>query len=138
MKRGRTQQDVTDTCEPAALEQRSDTRCRRADAHLDFATNREIAKHHAQWRGKGMQLFRNTPSSLWDGAVDVASSAVAADECNRILGQELPPEEESVYEKDVLAAKARELDAWTQFKVYSSMESGKCNEEVVGTPWGLT
>ena len=52
------------------------------------------------------------------------------------VGQDLPPEEESVYEKDVLAAKARELDAWSQCKVYSPMESGRCNKEVVG-PFGF-
>ena len=50
----------------------------------------------------------------------------------------MPPAEESVYEKDVLAAETRELDAWTQFMVYSPMESGECNEEIVGTRWVLT
>ena len=61
MKRSRTQQDVMDSCDPAVLGQRLDKRCRRADAHLNFATNKEITKHHAQWREKGAQLFRNTP-----------------------------------------------------------------------------
>ena len=85
-----------------------------------------------------MQLFRNTPSNLWDGAIDVVSSAKAANECTRISGQELPLEEESVYEKDALAAKARELDAQTQFKVDSHMDAGKCNKKAVGTRWALT
>ena len=49
----------------------------------------------------------------------------------------LAPEEESVHEKDVLAAKTRELDACTRFKVYSPMEPGKCNKEEVGTRWVL-
>ena len=80
-KRGRTQEDVAETCEPAVLEQRLDKRCRGADDHLNFLTNEEILKHHAQRRDKGGQLFRNTPSSLWDGAIDVVPSAKAADEC---------------------------------------------------------
>ena len=47
MKGNRTQQDVMDSYEPAVLEQRLDKRCRRADAHLNFATNKAITKHHA-------------------------------------------------------------------------------------------
>ena len=92
MKRGRTQQDVAEARQPAVLEQRLDKRRRRADAHLNFVMDKEFSKHHAQWWGEGMQLFRDTPSNLGDGAIDVLSSAMAADERNRILGQELPPE----------------------------------------------
>ena len=69
-----------------------------------------------------MQLFQNIPSSLRDGAIDAVSSAKAADARNRISRQELPPDEERLYEKDVLAAKTRELVAWSQFKVYSPKE----------------
>ena len=43
----------------------------------------------------------------------MVATAKAADECNRILGQELSPEEGRLFAKDVLAAKTRELDAWT-------------------------
>ena len=68
----------------------------------------------------------------------MVSSARAADECNRIPGQELPPEEEKAYEKDALEAKERELETWPQFKVYTPMEPGKCNKEVVGTRRVLT
>ena len=78
-----------------------------------------------------MQFFANTSSSLWDGAIDVVATAKAADKCNRILGQELPKEEE-------LAAKTRELDARAQFKVYNPLEPGKRTKEVVGTRWVLT
>ena len=78
------------------------------------------------------------PISGQDGAIDVVSTPKAADECNRISGQELPHEEESVYAKDALAAKTRELNARTQFKVYSPLEPGKCPKEVVGTRWVLT
>ena len=55
-----------------------------------------------------------------------------------MLGQKLPPEEEQLYEKDVLGAGTRVLDAWNQFKVFSPLEPGRCAEEVVGTRWALT
>ena len=85
-----------------------------------------------------MQLFLNAPSILWGGAMDVVATAKAAGGRKRILGQELPQEEERLYAKDVLAAKTRELDAWTQFKVYNPLEPGKCTKEVVGTRRVLT
>ena len=86
----------------------------------------------------GMQLFRNTPSDLWDGAIEVVSSAKAADERNRIVGKELQPEEESLHEKNALAAKRRKLHALSQFKVCSPTEPGECDKEGVGTSWVLT
>ena len=135
LKRNRTQQDAADSRGPAELGRRSDKRCRRADAYLNFATKKEISKRHSRWREKGMQLLRNTPPTLRDGAIDVVSPAQAADASDRILGQELPPDEDRLYEKDAPAAKTRELDAWSQFKVYSPMEPGKCNKDVVETRW---
>ena len=60
MRRSRTQQDVMDSCEPVGSGQRLDKRRRRADARLNFVTNKESLNHHAQWRDKGMQLFRST------------------------------------------------------------------------------
>ena len=80
-----------------------------------------------------MQLFLNTPSILWGGAMDVVATAKAAEGRKRILGQELPQEEERLYAKDVLAAKTRGLDARTRFKVYNPLEPGECTKEVVGT-----
>ena len=107
MKRGRIQKATVESGEPAVEERRVDKRYRRADAHLNFATDKEILKQHGQWWGKEMQFFWNAPSNLFDGAIDVVPTAEAADECYRIPGQELPPEAESVFAKDVLAAKSR-------------------------------
>ena len=135
LKRNRTQKVAADSREHVELVRRSDKRCRQADAFLNFVTKKEISKRRAQWRDTGMQLLRNTPSTLWGGAIDVVSPAQAADARNRILGQELPPGQDRLYEKDASAAKTRELDDWSQFKVYSPMEPGKCNKDVVGTRW---
>ena len=138
MKRGRIQKEIVKSGEPAVEEQRAAKRCRRADAHLNFVTNKEIPKQHGQWRETEMQFVRNTSSNMWGGAINVVSAAKAADDCNRILRQGLPPGEESVYAKDVLTAKTRELDVWTQFKVCSPLEPGKCTGEVAGARWVLT
>ena len=147
LKRRRAPKGLGETGESAVEEQKVDKRFRRAGAHLNFQTNREILKHHGQWREKEMQLFLNTGRGNDDVTVfeygvgeicNVVATAKAADECNRILGQELPQEEERLYAKDVLAAKTRELDARTQFKVYNPLEPGKGTEEVVGTRWVLT
>ena len=42
------------------------------------------------------------------------------------------------YDNDVHAAETREVDARSQFKVYSFMELGECDRDVVGTRWVLT
>ena len=74
----------------------------------------------------------NTPSNLWGGEIDVVATAKAADERNRILGKEVSGEEEQLYAKDVLAAKTRELDAWTQFNVFNPLEPGRCTKKAAG------
>ena len=53
-------------------------------------------------------------------------------------GKNCPRRGENGYEKDVIAARTRDLDSWTQFKVYSPMEPGKCNKGGVGPRWVLT
>ena len=49
MKGSRTRQDVADSRELAVLGRPSDKRCRRADAYLNFARDKEFSKQHAQW-----------------------------------------------------------------------------------------
>ena len=48
LKRNRTQQDAADSHEPAVFGRRSDKRCRRADAYLNFVASEEISEQHAQ------------------------------------------------------------------------------------------
>ena len=50
---------------------------------------------------------------------DEAASAWVADECNRVLGQELTVEEEMACEELVHEGKMRELDAWGKFNLFS-------------------
>ena len=82
-----------------------------------------------------MQLFRNTPSKLWDGAIDVVTPAKPADVCNRISGQELSPDEERLCDKEALAAKTRELDTRSQFKVYNPCGQGNVSRMWLEPVW---
>ena len=138
VKRRRSQQDVVDPRGLVMTGRRPGKHRRQGDAYLNFATDKDILAQHAQGRYKGMQLFLNTPSTLLVGAIDVATSGKAADVCNRFLRRELSPEDEKLYSKDAQAAKIRELDARSQFKVYSPIEPGKCDTAVVGTRWAFT
>ena len=123
-KRNRISKGPVESGDPDVDEHRVDKRYRRADAHLNFATKKEILKQHGQLRTKEMQVFLGYPSNLREKEIDIVATAKAADECNRILGQELPPEEEQLYAKDVLAAETRESDAWAQCKVFNPLAPG--------------
>ena len=57
---------------------------------MNFVTNKEILEQHDQWWETEVHLFLKTPSNLRNGEIDVVATAKAADERNRILGQELP------------------------------------------------
>ena len=59
------------------------------------------------------------PFSAAEG-VGGAASAWVADESNRVLGQELSPEEAGQHAELVQAAKTEELDAWKKFDVFDS------------------
>ena len=137
-KRNRVSKDPAEFGDPDGEEHRVDKRVRRADAHKNFVTDKELLKQHGQWWAKEMQLFLGSPPNFWNKEIDIVATAEAADERNRILGQELPPEEAQLYEKDVLAADTRGLVARKQFKVFNPLEPGRCTKEVVGTRWVLT
>ena len=137
-KRSRDHQDEQELSEPPVDRRVFDKRRRKADAYLNFVANKEILKQHAQWWDKEMQIFWNNPLSHDERDLDAAASAQAADLCNKILGKELTPDEEEKFIKEVKAAKGRELDAWSKFRVFSPCEPEKCNKSVVGTRWVLT
>ena len=62
-------------------------------------------REHAQWRNPELKpQVEARQSSVVDGA-DGAEPAWVADECNRALGQELPPGEEDRHAGLVKAAK---------------------------------
>ena len=78
---------------------------------------------HAQWGSPDLKpKIEARQSSAVEGA-DGAISVRVADERNRILGQELTPEEEEVRADLVEAGKLRELEAWENFNVFSPQEA---------------
>ena len=84
-----------------------------------------VVQTHAQWWTPELKPhFEAIQSSVVEG-VDGAISARVADECNRVLGQELTPGEEETHASLAHEGKLRELAAWERFDVYSQREA--CN-----------
>ena len=91
------------------------------------------AQAHAQWWSPDLKSkMEASPSDAVEG-VDGAISARVADECNRILRQELAPEEEEMRANLVTAGKQRELAAWGKFDVFSPTEVRKVQKQIVQT-----
>ena len=70
--------------------------------------------------------------------MDGAISAGVADECNRVSGQELSPEQDKRHAGLVHEGKLRELAAWEKFDVYSHRAARTVSNEIVQTRWVLT
>ena len=69
-----------------------------------------VAQAHAQWWPPDLKpKVGVNPSAAVDG-VDGAISAWVADECNRVLGQELSQEEEEMHADLANGRKKRELE----------------------------
>ena len=82
-----------------------------------MAADRAVVRAHAHWWSpEPNPKIEVSQSSVVEG-VDGAISASVADECNRILGQELTLEEEAAHADLVEAGKPRELETWGKFGV---------------------
>ena len=69
---------------------------------------------------------------------DEAVTAWVADECNRVLGQELSVEEELSCKELAHEGKMRELEAWKKFKVFSSVKESDISKTVIDSRWVST
>ena len=67
-----------------------------------------------------------------------AISVWVAEERNRISGQELSEAEETLHVDLVRGAKEKELNAWTQFKVFKPRREGRNAKAVLNAMWELT
>ena len=93
---------------------------------------------HAQWWARGLKpKLEVNPSAAAEG-VGGAISAWVADECNRVLGQELPQEEEEMQADLAHEGKRRELEDWGKFDVFSPLSACKVQKRLVQTRWVLT
>ena len=80
---------------------------------LSFVDNKEIIKAHCTHHLAAADGTRTL------AGLESALTAWVAAQCERPLGQELPPDDVNRFSKEVGAAKNRELDAWCKFQVFS-------------------
>ena len=103
-----------------------------------MAVDLAVAHAHAQWWSPDLKpKMEASPSAAAEG-VDGAISAWVADECDRILNQELTPEEKDMHADSVTAGKSRELEPWEKFDAFPPREAGKVQKQIVQTRWVLT
>ena len=96
------------------------------------------AKEHAQWWSSHLKPQLTALNHQMVAGSDEAVSAWVADECNRILGQELTAEEEMACQELVHEGEMRELEARKKFKVFSSVGEGAISKKVIDSRWALT
>ena len=65
--------------------------------------------------------------------VEAAISALVADECNRVLGQELSAEEEAALADVVREAKNKELGEWKSSRVSRPLKAGDFGKSAADT-----
>ena len=117
---------------------------RLGDLHLAVVTDKAAAKEHAHWWQPAMREKIDTQTRIDPSAPFLvggggkALSAWVAEERNRISGRGLTEEVERNFADLVYKAKAKELEAWEQFKVSPSEKKGAQSKELVDTRWALT
>ena len=70
--------------------------------------------------------------------MEAAPSAWIADECNRVLGEELTEEKEKAHSDLVREAKGRGLGARKSFEVPKPLRAGDAGKTAVGSQWVST
>merc|ERR550534_3291881 len=94
-----------------------------------------VVRTHAQWWSSELKNHMTALSHQMVEGSDGAVHAWAADECNRVLGQELSSEEELSCHDLVHEGKMRELEAWTKFKVFPSVQESDISKTVIDSRW---
>ena len=95
-------------------------------------TDTEVEKGHNQWRNPELRARGGaTRPSVLEG-VEAAISAWVAEECNRVLGQDLAEEGEELHTNE------RELSAWKRFEAFKPLQESGKSESVGNTRWAPT
>ena len=120
-------------------QQRAEGKRSQADApattmEVDLA----VVQAHAQWGPPELKAILGVNPSASVEGVDGVSSAWVADECNRVLGQELPQEEEDKHVDLANAGKQRELAAWGKFEVVAPRTACHSQQQIIQTRWAIT
>ena len=90
-------------------------RCKRDALRAAFVADKDVVQENARWWESVLRPQVEAPSSSEVDGAEAAVSARMARECNRIPGQELPKEENTVHADLVRAAKEKDLEAWKSF-----------------------
>ena len=128
--------------EPSAVEQTQQwvegKRSRGDVPAITMEVDLAVVQAHAQWWPPDLKpKMEASPSEAVEG-VDGAISAWVADECNRVLGQELSQEEDEMRADLAREGKRRELEAWGEFDAFSPLSACKVQKQLVDTRWALT
>ena len=78
--------DATDPSEDTPATQEKS--CRAKNLHVAFVADKELVEEGAQWWGPGMNARPNAATASPMEGVDAATSAWAADQCNKVLGKQ--------------------------------------------------
>ena len=92
---------------------------------ITMEVNLAVVQARAQWWSPDLKPEMEASPSDAVGGFDGATSAWAVTECNRVLGQELPQEEEGMRAELVQDGKRRELEAWGKVEVFAPLDKHK-------------
>ena len=110
-------------------------RVRGEQTATNMAVDLAVVNTHAQWWSSDLKPQMTALSHQMIEGNDEAASAWVADECNRVLGQELSAEEELSCKELAHEGKMRELEAWKKFKVFSSVNESDISKTVIDSRW---
>ena len=94
---------------------------------LDLA----VVRTHAQWWPSDLKSQMAALSHQMVEGSDEAANAWVADECNRVVGQELSAEEGLPCKELAHEGRMRELEAWKKFKVFSPVNESDISKTVI-------
>ena len=121
-----------------AGDETAEKRPRSGAMEIALAVDWEVAKEHAPWwHPEPKPKVEAHQSSVAEG-VGGAIPARVADECNRVLRQELSPAEEERHAELVAAAKHEKLPAWKTFDVCEPRKQQNVSEQIAQTRWVIT
>ena len=104
-----------------------DKRYRADTFRLALVADTEVVEQHAQRRNPELQ-----------SRTDAAIPARVADECSRVLEQELSTEEEETYVDPAQEANVKELGAWRNSGVLKQFQERAVSKKIVQTKWVRT
>ena len=127
-KRGRAPAEVVGNLD--AFSRNQEKRCRVEVLRAAFVSAKEVVKGHARRRHPELESRLDATRTSVLAGVDVAISAWVAEECNRVLGQEVTEEEAKFHSGMAREATEQESRAWKQFKAFKPLRVSEISDSV--------